>query len=112
MKGTKVFYQLRTENSHFNPDPVIFSFTPNVTHVQVGLCDSSWGTGHIFDFFNTEALTSNVIQQKIGYTKGLEHTSMSVGDVILTEENRAFVCADKGWRELMKDNRTFLEVWK
>jgi len=116
MKGTKIYYRLSNIESHllYDADPSHFTFTPNVTHVQVAMVPSEWGTGHIFDYFNQDGqgLANPGGQAKLKATPHLKHTSMSVGDVIVTEDNKAYVCDDIGWRELMRDNSTFQEVWK
>ena len=50
MKGTKVYYRLHKKDMEHGS---MFStkglkFTPNVTHVQVGLCPSEWDKEEIF----------------------------------------------------------------
>jgi len=116
MKGTKVYYRLSNIEPHllYDADPSHFKFTPNVTHVQVGMCDSDWGFDQIFAYFNTDGqgLATKGGQEKIKGTPNLEHTSMSVGDVLFTEDDKAYVCDKTGWRELTKMNINFQEVWE
>lgn len=113
MEGTKVYYRLHKKGQHTtDAGHDRFTFTPNVTHVQVGLCNADWSNDEIFEYYNVgEGLTSKGAQAKIKETKDLEHTSMSVGDVVVTKDNKAYVCDNFGWRELTRVNQNYYEVW-
>jgi hypothetical protein len=110
MKGTKVYYKLSKESEDRTAP---FVFTPNITHVQVAMCPSDWDNHQIFEYFNIgEGLTSSGAQAKIRSTPDLHHTSMSVGDVLMREDDKCYLCENLGWRELTKQNYNFQEVWK
>lgn len=91
--------------------PAGLTFTPNVTHVQVALCPSEWSKEAIFEYFNIGEGVSN-IASKVTATPDLTHTSMSVGDVVMTEDDRVFVCASCGWDELAMISPDFREIWR
>ena len=116
MKGTKVFYRLTTKEMRENPISMFSSdgitFTPNVTHVQVALCPSEWSKEEIFEYFNIGKGINESFARKVRDTPDLSHTSMSVGDVVMTEDNRVFVCADCGWNELICNSPDFREIWR
>jgi len=106
LKGHKVYYKLDTD---FSADG---DFTPNVSHVQVGLCPAEWGLEDIFTHFNTDINNTEAFNNKIGATPNLHHASMSVGDVVEKEDGRVYVCAGCGWRELAQISPDFREIWR
>ena len=111
MNGTKVYYQLRTEDRmQFSTEGL--TFTPNVTHVQVALCPSDWSKDKIFEYFNIGDGINQAFADKIKATPNLHHTSMSVGDIVMTEDNRVFACDDCGWKELAHISPDFREIWR
>jgi hypothetical protein len=111
MKGTKVYYQLHIEGSTMMFDEKI-EFTPNVTHVQVALCPSEWGKEEIFAYFNIGDGITESFANKIRSTPDLHHTSMSIGDVIMTDDNKVYVCSNYGWNELTHVSKDFREIWR
>ena len=116
MNGHKVYYQLSTEKTAGSLYSDKITFTPNVTHVQVGMVSADWGLDDIFNYFNwmtgnREGNCPKEFTAKLQATEGLHHSSMSVGDVVVQSNGHVFVCASIGWRELVKSNQSFLEEW-
>lgn len=55
---------------------------------------------YVFAAMQAEVWSANGEANDLITRKGLLHTSMSVGDVIVTEENRTFVVASIGFNEV------------
>jgi len=114
MKFTKVYYQVDSEESrNFRFSTKGITFTPNVTHLHVSTFGEGKSKDEIFDELNVNI--SEAFANKIKHTGELEHTSMSVGDVLLEFDGwdeKVFVCDSNGWNQLSKLNAHFKDVWK
>ena len=128
LKGHKVYYKLSPEIKDLhNPTPEeikllgeqfeVTEFIPNVTHVQVGMYPESGSLDDIFNYFNwmtngREGACPKEFTERLKATEGLKHSSMSVGDVVVMQDGKVMACDHFGWKELMRDVRTFKEIWK
>ena len=116
--GHKVFYKLRVTSENERQSRFeVTDFIPNVTHVQVAEVGEEFTLDDIFNYFNwmgngQEGNCPSAFSERVKATEDLHHSSMSVGDVVVQSNGKVVACDNIGWSELIRDNRTFKEIWR
>jgi hypothetical protein len=96
---TPVYPELTLENLEETHVELMDLVIPNSTAPEVSLEE-------VFVRMQSDVWSLNGEAKELIRSKGLAHTSMSVGDVVKTKSNILYVCEAHSWRKIKKENHS------